>query len=151
VALAGSILIACAQLLVSSASTAEVEVLAGSRTPWQSITAPTRALEDTPHTAAAVLPGLQSLPIPGRYSPSSAASDPRATIPAAVPGLIDSASASVSEIEAAPEEGLIAGDARVKPESLAPQVIDSSGKKALKGILRTISGSPAAKAKSRKP
>jgi hypothetical protein len=33
---------------------------------------------------------------------------------------------------------------------LAPQVVDSSGKKALKGILRTIGGSPAAEGKSPK-
>jgi hypothetical protein len=54
------------------------------------------------------------------------------------------------ELEAAPDPGGITANGPVAVESLAPQVVDSSGKKALKGILRTISGSPAGGAKSPK-
>jgi hypothetical protein len=150
VALAGAVLIACAHLVVSAASTpASPEVAARPRTPRRLIEAPIQALKDvTPRTVAAVMPGLQTIPVAGIKSPSRSAPAPKAAAPKPAP--IDSVSDSVSvpEIQPAPDAAEITVTVPVASESLKPQLVDSSGKKTLKRILRTISGSPASDGKS---
>jgi hypothetical protein len=97
---------------------------------------------------AAVMPGLQSIPVPG-LNPSSltgaAKSEPVASIHDSIP----STPATV-DIEAAPAADQITADVSFRPESLMPQVADSSAKKALKRILRKVSGAPAPEAKAAK-
>jgi hypothetical protein len=156
VALAGAILVAFAHLVVSGATAPSVAV-ARARTPRQLIQTPANAIREmTPRTVAAVMPVLQSIPVPGITPPSPAATPPapvtskdrvKPPAPRATPvttARIDSAAVSppAPVIEVAPDADITVG-APLRSEPLMPQVVDSSGKKALKGILRTISGSPA--------
>jgi hypothetical protein len=57
------------------------------------------------------------------------------------------ADASAPELQPAPDAAEITATAPAGTESLAPQVVDSTGKRTLKRILRTISGSPAPEGK----
>ncbi len=163
-ALGGALLVACAQLVVSGTSTPASDVSARPRTPRQLITAPTEALKDvTPRTVAAVMPILQSIPIPGLRSPVSTASAAKIVAPASsrivsppepnvpIAAALDSTpvSSSTSVIEAAPEAGSITPGVPVENEPVILPV-DSSGKQAMKRILRTIGGSPVSEAKSSK-
>lgn len=160
VALAGALLIACGHLVVSAASTADPEVTARPRTPRRLIRAPAEALKDVaPRTVAAVMPVLQSIPVPGLIAETSRAPAPKGAAPnsAAIdsvpePIRIDSAPALVSApaIQPAPDAGEITA-VPGPAGALAPQLVDSSGKRALKRILRTIGGSPTPDGKSPKP
>jgi hypothetical protein len=155
VALAGAVLIACAHLAVSGATGPSSEVAGRPRTPRQLIQVPAEVLKDvTPRTVAAVMPVLQTIPVPGG-KPSSApislptrgsqsAPDSRA-LPATTSTAADSTapSAPAPEIEVAPDAGNLNVSIPAKAEPAPSPVVDSTGKKALKGILRTISGSPA--------
>lgn len=156
VALAGAVLLACANLVLSGASGRSSEVSARARTPRQLITAPTEILRDvTPRTIAAVMPMLQSIPVLGLGASGSPAASPTKTSAAVsistpqpvtnspVRAAADSAPVVVPEpdIEAAPDAAPLTLGVPLQPESLAPQVVDSSGKKSMKRILRTIGGS----------
>jgi hypothetical protein len=148
VALAGAVLIACGQLAVSAVSTSSPEVAALLRTPRRLIEVPAEALKDVrPRTVAAVMPGLQSIPVPSLKTTTSPARAPEASVPKPTPVDSVSISDSVPEIQPAPHTAGIAVPVPTGAESLAPPVVDSSGKKAMKGILRTIGGSPAVEAK----
>ena len=154
VALAGAVVIACAHLLVSAATSRTTsDTSARPRTPRQLIEAPAQALKDaTPRTVAAVLPMLQSIPVPGFTTSSSQAAvakvlgskraaavqkpEPIASQPAIVDSLPE------DEIQAAPDSAEISGSVPAATGTLTPQIVDSSGKKAIKGILRTISAPP---------
>ena len=162
VALAGAVVIACAHLLVSAATSRTTsDTSARPRTPRQLIEAPAQALKDvTPRTVAAVLPMLQSIPVPGFTASSSQAAvakvlgskraaavqKPEPVVPQ--PAVVDSL--REDEIQAAPDSAEISGGTPAETGALTPQLVDSSGKKAIKGILRTISGPPA-QVKSTKP
>jgi hypothetical protein len=163
VALAAAVFIACAHLAVSGASSLDGTAIAHARTPRQLIEAPAEVLKDlTPRTVAAVMPVLQSIPLPSGKQPDSP--EPvirRSTVTttgfprraaivtrAAAPVAIDSAPAAV--IEAAPDASpLVAPE--LPRDSLTAQVVDSSGKTSFKRMLRTIGGSPAAAGKPAKP
>jgi hypothetical protein len=153
VVLAGAVLLACAHLLVTSASLPRAESAIRARIPRKLIQASPDALKDSaPRTVAAVMPGLQSIPVPGLKSTGlGLRGTPRAKpiAPARAPGAIDSASAPTADIEAAPDETEITAGIPLS-DSLAAQPVDSSGKKALKRILRTIGGTPASEAKPAK-
>ncbi len=165
VALGGAVMVACAQLVVSGTSTSASDVSARPRTPRQLITAPTEAPKDvTPRTVAAVMPMLQSIPIPGLRSPGGTASVAKIVAPVSsrivsppepnvpVAAALDSTpvSGSTSEIEAAPDAGSITPGVPLENEPLILPAVDSSGKQAMKRILRTIGGSPVSEAKSSK-
>jgi hypothetical protein len=163
IALAAAVLIACAHLAVSGASSVGTATAGRARTPRQLIEAPAAALKDlTPRTVGAVMPVLQSIPLPS-LTPSSSPEPviKRATItttgfprreaivrPQPAPVAIDSAAAP--EIEAAPDAVPAAAPELLHAESLTPQVVDSSGKTSLKRILRTIGGTPPAAGKPAK-
>jgi hypothetical protein len=163
IGLAASVFIACAHLAISSASSVGGTVGARARTPRQLIEAPAEALKDlTPRTVAAVMPVLQSIPIPSlEPSVSPPPVIKRATVtttgfpkrtatakPAPAPVAVDSALSP--QIEAAPDAEPIVTPGLPDAESLTAQVIDSTGKTSLKRILRTIGGTPATAGKPAK-
>ena len=155
IALAAAVFIACAHLAVSGASSVGT-ANTHARTPRQLIEAPAEALKDlTPRTVAAVMPVLQSIPLPALKQPdipqpvirrstvTTTGFPKRAAIvpPSPAPVAIDSAPSTL--IEAAPEASPIAAPALPNADSLAAQVVDSSGKTTFKRMLRTIGGTPA--------
>ena len=163
VALAASVFIACAHLAISGASSAGGTVGTRARTPRQLIEAPAEALKDiTPRTVAAVMPVLQSIPLPSlEPSVSPPPVVKRATVtttgfpkraptvkPAPARVAVDSAPSPL--IEAAPDAGPIVTPELTHAESLTAQVVDSTGKASFKRILRTIGGTPATAGKPAK-
>ena len=162
-ALAGAVFAACAQLVISAASSGPSEFAARIRNPRRLIEAPIEALiqapveamkEDSPRTVAGVLPALQTIRLPRKASaskrapkPAPAAPRPAAIAPEPAAPAIDSAS---PEIQPAPAAGDLSGSP-VGPVPVTSKVVDSTGKKALHGILRTIGGTPAPESKTPKP
>jgi hypothetical protein len=154
VALAGAVLIAGVQLIASGTANSSSDLSATLRTPRKLIMAPLEAMEeDSPRTVAAVMPGFQSIPVPGLTSAKSKAPVTVKTAAPAepiVPVTIDTAAAlSSPEIEAAPEALPVTG-VPVQAQPGMPTVVDSTAKKAMKGILRSITGTPAPKPKATK-
>jgi hypothetical protein len=167
-ALAGAVLAACAQLLVSAASTPGSEMAERMRTPRRLIEAPFEAIkEDSPRTVAGVLPALQTIPLP-RKAASSIKRAPKparvgqarvVSTPAPRPDSLEARSdalgatvdsASSPEIQPAPA-GDLSGSVPAAPVPVTPKMEDSTDKKALKRILRTIGGTPAPESKTPKP
>lgn len=106
------------------------------------------------------MPVLQSIPVPGLTSAISQASAPAVTVPnpASVdsvpePIRFDSLAARVAapEIQAAPDAAEITAPVPGPAESLAPRLVDSTGKKALKRLLRTIEGKTGTEGNPPKP
>lgn len=159
-ALAGAVLAACAQLVISAASSPRSEIAARIRTPRRLIEAIEAMKEDSPRAVAGVLPALQTIPLPRKAAssikparkpsparkPLAVRPEPRAAIPAPA---IDSVSSP--EIQPAPAAGDISGGAPVVPVPVTSKMVDSTGKKALNQILRTIDGTPAPEGKAPKP
>jgi hypothetical protein len=148
------VLIAGVQLIASGTANSSSDLSATLRTPRKLIMAPVEAMEeDSPRTVAAVMPGFQSIPVPGLTSAKSKAPVTlKTTAPAEpiVPVTIDTAAAlSSPEIEAAPEALPVTG-VPVQAQPGMPTVVDSTAKKAMKGILRSITGTPAPKPKATK-
>ncbi|HJR17350.1 MAG TPA: hypothetical protein VJ808_10900, partial [Gemmatimonadales bacterium] len=124
VALAGAVLIACAHLAVSGATGPSPGV--ASR-PRQLIKVPAEALKDvTPRTVAAVMPVLQTIPIPtGKPALQPAVSPARGSQPSAQPQVIgsapvapvlDSTQSAAAPIETAPDAGKLNHSIPVKVE-----------------------------------
>jgi len=164
IALAAAVFIACAHLAVSGASSVNGTLATRARTPRQLIEAPAEALKDlTPRTVAAVMPVLQSIPLPSlkhsdspepviRRSTVTTTGFPRrsaAVTPAPAPAAVDSAPSVV--IEAAPDAKTIVPPDLPNGDSLTAQVVDSSGKTTFKRMLRTIGGTPATARKPARP
>lgn len=164
-ALGGAVLAACVQLMIAAASSPRSQLAERVRTPRRLIEAPIEAMqEDSPRTVAGVLPALQTIPLPRRTAParpaprpvttparSEATSPPRDTLQArsdVMGASVDTA--SNPEIEPAPQAGDISGSVQSAQEPLAPKAADSTDKKALKGLLRAIGGTPAPESKTRK-
>jgi hypothetical protein len=160
-ALAGAVLAACAQLVISAASSPRSEIAARIRTPRRLIEAQIEAMkEDSPRTVAGVLPALQTIPLPRKAAssikparkpaparkPPAIRPGPQANIPAPA---IDSA--SNSEIQPAPAAGDISGGVPVAPVPVTTRMEDSTGKRTLNRILRIIDGTPAPESKTPKP
>jgi hypothetical protein len=160
IALAGALFIGCAHLTFSAVSSALTQNIAiGPHR--RLVTTPTNIAQQGPETtAAAVLPGLPVVPRSGirsssaaRPAPSrprpteSAAQDEAASLEsrseAATPPYDAFRADSASGIEPAPTSISIAAPAPLNGDSLARKMVDSTGKKTLKRILRTIGG-PAA-------
>ena len=157
-ALAGAVLAACAQLVISAASNPRSEIAARIRTPRRLIEAQIAAMqEDSPRTVAGVLPALQTIPLPHKPASSKRAPKPAAPKPAVsvpVPQAdtrVVTPDSTSSEIQPAPPAGDISVGVPVAPAPASSKMVDSSGKKALDRILRTIDGTPAPESKTPKP
>jgi hypothetical protein len=162
IALAGALLIGGAHLAYSAASTALTKDTAiRPRTHRRLITTPTNAaIQGRPETtAAAVLPGLPAVPRAGILSSNPARPARSASLPtesavqdeasslesrseAATPPLGAFRPESDSGIQPAPTSIDIASPAPLSSDSLARKMVDSTGKKTLKRILRSIGGTP---------
>jgi hypothetical protein len=167
-ALAGAVLAACAQLLVSAATPGS-EMAARVRTPRRLIEAPFEAMkEDSPRTVAGVLPALQTIPLPRKAAsstkpapkPARVGTAPLASIPEpksdSLGARSDVLGATVDsalppEIQPPPVAGDLSGSVPAAPAAAGPKMVDSSGKKALNRILRTIGGTPVPASKTPKP
>jgi hypothetical protein len=161
IALAGALFIGCAHLAYSAASTALGEETANRpRTHRRLITTPANMGQQGPETtAAAVLPGLPAVPRSGIRSSSAARPAPSRPLPtesavhdeaaslesgseaATLP--YDAFRADSASIQPAPTSIEIAAPAPLNSDSLARKMVDSTGKKTLKRILRTIGGTAA--------
>lgn len=165
-ALGGAVVAACVQLMISAASNPGSELAERIRTPRRLIQAPIEAMqEDSPRTVAGVLPALQTIPLPRRASsstkpirkPGRVASPTIASTPESdtliarsdvMGATVDSA--STPEIQPAPAADDLSASVHAAPVPLAPKGVDSTGKKALKGLLRTIGGTPTPESKTTK-
>jgi hypothetical protein len=132
-ALAGAVLIASVHLAFNAVnSSASEEVVMRPKTHRRLVAAPPAlASQDgrAETTAAAVLPGLPSLP-----SSTMSPTLPRESAYAATPG--DSA----SPIQPAPTAIELIAPRAVNTDSMAPRLVDTTSKKAMKGVLRAIGG-----------
>ena len=158
-ALAGAVLAACAQLMVSVASSPGSEIAARIHTPRRLIEVIEAMKEDSPRTVAGVLPTLQTIPLPRKAAPSSK----RAPKPARVapkPTIVPARQADIpavptdstpTEIQPAPAAGDMSAAVPVAPVPATSKMADSTDKKALNQILRTIGGTPAPAGKTPKP
>ena len=155
-ALTGAVLAACAQLMISAASSPHSDIATRIRTPRRLIEAQLEAMkEDSPRTVAGVLPGLQTIPLPRKAAsikralkpapkPKAIVPEPRAAISAAT---VDSS----PEIHPAPPAGEMSVGVPAAPVPVQSKTADSTDKKALNQILRTIGGPPAPESKTQKP
>ncbi len=161
IALAAAVLAACGHLLVSAASSPSSEFAAQIRNPRRLIQIPLEAMkEDSPRTVAGVLPALQTIPLP-RKAASSIKRAPKRTLVAAKPAAIKPApraaipvpaiDSTVPEIQPAPAAGDLSASVPVAPVPVTSKLVDSTGQKAMKRILRTVSGTPAPESKTPKP
>jgi hypothetical protein len=159
-ALGGAVLAACVQLMIAAASTPQSQLAERVRTPRRLIEAPIEAMqEDSPRTVAGVLPALQTIPLPRRAVSARPVPVPAPT--EATPGRealqarSDVMGASVDtashpEIEPAPRALDFSGSVKSAPAPVAPKTADSTDKKALKGLLRAIGGTPAPESRTPK-
>jgi hypothetical protein len=156
-ALAGAVLAACAQLMIAAASSPRSEIAARIRTPRRLIEASIEAMqEDSPRTVAGVLPALQTIPLHRKPAPSikqapkpAPAVKPTAILPeprADIPAL---STDSTAEIQPAPPAGDMSRNVPVAAP-VTSKMVDSTGKKALNRILRSIDGTPAPETKTPK-
>jgi hypothetical protein len=136
IALAGALLIGCAHLAITAGSAALTEEIAiRPRSHRRLVTTPTNMTQQgrPETTAAAVLPGLPG--VTGRsLLPTESA------VQAATPPLEAFQPAPEPVLEPAPASADIAAPAPASSDSLTKKVVDSTGKKTLKRILRTVSG-----------
>jgi hypothetical protein len=138
-ALVGALLIGCAHLAVTAGSAVLPEEIAvRTRSQRRLITAPTNnAQQGRPETtAAAVLPGLPVISRPASLPTESASQ-------AATPSFEAFRPEPDPILEPAPASGDIASPSPVSNDSLTRKMVDSTGKKALKRLLKTIGGTPA--------
>jgi hypothetical protein len=160
IALAGALFIGCAHLAYSAASAAlSQDIATRARTHRRLITTPANIAQQGPETtAAAVMPGLPGVrtrssgaarPAPSRPLPTeSAVHDEAAPLEsrseAATPAYDAFRADSGSGIQPAPTPISIVAPAPLNGDSLARKMVDSTGKKTLKRILRTIGGTATA-------
>jgi hypothetical protein len=146
VALTGALLIGCAHLTISAVSAALSQSIAvGPPTHRRLVTPTNTAQQGWPETtAAAVLPGLPAIPRSGVRTSSAARRTSAAPLPtesaAATPPYGAFQADSASAIQPAPASVDIAAPTPPSGDSLARRMVDSTGKKTLKRVLRTISG-----------
>jgi hypothetical protein len=137
IALAGSVLLAGAQLALTAVGAARSETVASRpRTHRRLITEPTQmAPQGRPETTAAAVLPLPAVPRP-TPRPASKVAEPETSSLGASPA------ESTPEIEPAPSTTEIVAPRTVNTDSLAPKPVDSTSTKALNGVLRAISGPP---------
>jgi hypothetical protein len=144
-ALVGALLIAGAQWVLSSALTSPADSPALLRTQRRLIAAHAAMKQVSSANTAAMVPVLRTPPTP--TAPAAAVSEPElrpaSTPPAFAPWTPPIETASTPELEPAPTVIEMAVPTVPRPDSLAAKMIDSTNKKAMKGILRAVSGTPA--------
>jgi hypothetical protein len=152
VAFVGALLIGGAQVLASANDALNPDGLRAHR---RLIVVPPEAIKrDSPRTVAAVIPVLRNSSVPGGASkrPQPTLTPPTSTNPTlrsvSGAGPVPSVSDSV-EIQAAPAVEMPA-PVPAATDSLTTKVVDSTGKKVLKGILRAVSGAPGTEKKRSK-
>jgi hypothetical protein len=142
--------------VISAASSRGSDFSERIRTPRRLIEAPIEAMqEDSPRTVAGVLPALQTIPLPRRAASSTKPIEkpaPKTDTLAARSDVMGATvdSASTPEIQPAPLADELSGSVHAAPVPATPKLVDSTGKKALKGLLRTIGGTPAPESKTPK-
>jgi hypothetical protein len=151
IALVGALLIGGAQWVLSAPLFSRSDVPAIVRTQRHLIAAQTEAMKrvSSANTAAMipVLPTPASTTPPsfggtGGVQPAAPGLQPPATAAAQLP-TTTSESAATPAIEPAPSTIDVSAPTAKLPDSLASQIVDSANKKAIKGILRAVSGTPA--------
>jgi hypothetical protein len=152
-ALAGAVLAACAQLMIAAGSSPRSEIAERIRTPRRLIEAQIDAMmEDSPRTVAGVLPALQTIPLPRKPAPSiKRAPKPTPATPKPTATVISATDSTSTDIQPAPAAGNMPVSVPVAPAAGTSKMVDSTGKKALNQILRTIGGTPAPDSKAPKP
>jgi hypothetical protein len=149
IALAGALLIACAHLglVAAFAGRYEDEIAVRPRTHRRLVTTPMQNVQQgrPETTAAAVLPGIPGVALPGARS---SITPPITQSEAATPVLEAFPRDSESAIQPAPASD-IAAPTGPRGDALAKRMVDSTGKKTLKRILRTVS-TPATEQNHRK-
>src|SRR4051794_28022813 len=138
-ALVGALLIGCAHLVVTAGSAVlPEEITVRPRSQRRLISDPTKNTQQgrPETTAAALLPGLPGISRPTSLSTESASQ-------AATPSFEAFRPEPDPILEPAPASGDIASPAPASNDSLTRKMVDSTGKKALKGLLKTIGGTPA--------
>ena len=136
IALAGALLIGCAHLAITFGSaTLPEDIAVLPRSHRRLVSAPTNnAQQGRPETtAAAVMPGLPVVRRPASLPTESASQ-------AATPSFEAFRPEPDPILEPAPASTEIAAPAPATNDSLTRKMVDSTGKKALKGILKTIGG-----------
>jgi hypothetical protein len=139
VALIGALLVGCAHLAFTAASAARGDLFAiATRTHRRLITVPAgMPPQSGPETtAAAVLPRLSDVPHPIQVNSAPAITKSEA----ATPPLNAFKPDSEPMVQPAPESVDIAAPLPQRSSALPTKTADSTQKKAMKGILRTISG-----------
>jgi hypothetical protein len=157
IALTGALLIGCAHLTISAVSAAlskDIAVRPSAHRRLITTPADTEQPNRPETTAAAVLP-LPAIPRSGVRSKSVARPTPAAPLPtesaAATPPYGAFQADSASDIQPAPISVDIAAPTPPSGDSLARRMVDSTGKKTLKRILRTIGGTaPAEQARPKR-
>jgi hypothetical protein len=138
VALAGALLIGCAHLTLTAVTAALSGNIAVLPQKHRSLVTTPKHRPET--TAAAVLPGLSAVPRSrGAGRPTSAAPLPTESA-AATPPYAAFRADSESGIQPAPTSVDIAAPPPLNSDSLARKLVDSTGKKTLRRVLRTIGG-----------
>ena len=136
IALAGALLIGCAHLAITAGSAALPEEIAiRPRSHRRLVTTPAAQQGRPETTAAAVMTGLPG--VTGRLPTES-------VVQAATPPFEAFRPAPEPVLEPAPASGDIVAPVPASSDSLTKRVVDSTGKKTLKRILRSVSGTPTA-------
>jgi hypothetical protein len=151
IALAGALLIGCAHLSYSAASAVFSDDLTTRR--W--IASPGVTPQGPETTAATVIPGLPRISRPGAsHQRAQTAAIPDTSLEsqseAATPPLDAFHPEAEPIIQPAPPSAEIAAPVPTGSDSLARKLIDSTNKKQMKRILRTISGTPTAEQRARR-
>lgn len=156
IGLAGALLIGCAHLSYSAASAVFSDDLAASSlTHRRWIATPGATTQGPETTAATVIPGLPRISRPGAtHQRAETGVRPEASLEsqseAATPPLDAFHPDPEPIIQPAPKSAELATPVPSASDSLARKLVDSTDKKAMKGILRTISGTPTAERRARR-
>jgi hypothetical protein len=144
IALVGALLVGGAQWVLSAPLFSRTDAPALIRAQRHLIAAQAEAMRrvTSPNTAAMV-PVIRTPATPAAPSSLStiAPAQPIAPAPAS-PSTIPVESAATTEIEPAPSVIDVSAPPAPKADSLASKLVDSTGKKTMKRILRAVSGSP---------
>jgi hypothetical protein len=144
IALVGALLIGGAQWVLSAPLFSRTEAPALLRAQRHLITAPAEAMRrvSSPNTAAMV-PVIRTPVAPAAPASLGSVAQPQpivgGTNSATTTPLLETAAAA-SEVEPAPSSIDVSAPPAPKAESLAPKMVDSTNRKAIKTILRAVSG-----------
>jgi len=152
-ALAGSVVLAGLQLVYSAISSAGTESLAERpRSHRRLVAEPAAPAQGSPETTAAnVIPGIPAVTRPNRSPAKGATSEstpaPEAAAPPATSSFGASSVETTDDIALPPTGSAVVAAPSINTDSLAPRIVDSSGTKALKGVLRAIAPPAGSEAK----